>query len=132
MYAGGRHTAGFAVTLLALVFAFTLRALMPVGYMPDTGGDSFHLMIASGLRPDPNAAPAEAGGGPDDEEPAGPAPVCAFAAAGPAAGPADPPPLPRPVVLAVVRESAAALRDPPTAHRSEGPPPPARAPPLSI
>ena len=126
MYAGGRHTAGFAVTLLALVFAFTLRALMPVGYMPDTGGDSFHLMICG------PAAPAEAGGGPDDEEPAGPAPVCAFAAAGPAAGPADPPPLPRPVVLAVVRESAAALRDPPTAHRSEGPPPPARAPPPSI
>ena len=87
MYAGGRHTAGFAVTLLALVFAFTLRALMPVGYMPDTGGDSFHLMICG------PAAPAEAGGGADDEEPAGPAPVCAFAAAGPGAGPADPPPL---------------------------------------
>jgi hypothetical protein len=126
MYAGGRHTAGFAVTLLAVLFAFTLRALVPVGYMPDTGSDNLHLVICG------PAAPAEAGGGPDDEEPAAPSPVCAFAAAGTLAGPADPPPLPRPVVPALVREFASAPGDPPTADRSEGPPPPARAPPLSV
>lgn len=126
MYPGGRHTAGFAATLLALLFTFTLRALIPAGYMPDVGGDSFHLVICG------PAAPAEAGGGTDDEGPAGPAPVCAFAAVESAAGPADPPPLPRPVVLAIVRESAFAFRAPPAADRSQGPPPPARAPPLSI
>ena len=126
MYPGGRHTAGFAATLLALLFTFTLRALIPAGYMPDVGGDSVHLVICG------PAAPAEAGGGSDDEGAAGPGPVCAFAATGSVTGPADPPPLPRPVVLAIARESASVLRDPPAADRSEGPPPPARAPPLSI
>ncbi|MDO9587921.1 MAG: hypothetical protein Q8R45_06685 [Brevundimonas sp.] len=126
MYSGGRYTAGFAATLLALLFAFTLRALIPGGYMPDAGGDSFHLVICG------PAAPAGTGGGSDDEGPTGSEPVCVFAAASPVAGPADPPPLPRPVVRAIVRESASTLRDPPTVDRSEGPPPPARAPPLSI
>ncbi len=126
MQAGGRYSAGFAAGLLALLFAVTLRALIPVGYMPDAGGDSFYLVICG------PAAPAEAGGGSDHEGAADSAPVCAFAAAGAAAGPVDPPPLPRPVVAAVVRESASAPRDPPTADRTEGPPPPARAPPLSI
>lgn len=126
MFSGGRHSAGFAATLLALLFAVTLRALIPAGYMPDPGGDSFHLVICG------PAAAAEAGGGPDDEGPADTASVCAFAATGSATGPADPPPLTRPVVLAIVRESASVLRDPPAADRYEGPPPPARAPPLSI
>jgi len=123
---GQRRTARFAATLFVLLFTFTLRTLIPAGYMPDSDGDPFHLVICG------PAAPAGAGGDGDDEAPLGPEAVCAFAAAGSVMDPADPPPLLRPVVLAVARESAPALRDPPAAGRSEGPPPPARAPPLSI
>jgi len=126
MHSGERYSAGFAATLLVLLFTVTLRALIPFGYMPEAGGDSVHLVICG------PAAPADAGGGSDGEGGMDAAPVCAFAAAGAVAGPDDPPPLPRPVVVAVVRESASAPRDPPLAERTEGPPPPARAPPLLI
>lgn len=126
MFRGNRHTAVFAATLFALLFAFTLRALIPVGYMPDTSGDGLHLVICG------PAAPAEAGGGSGEDTPPGTAPTCVFAAAGPVSGPADPPPLPRPLVPAIVRETAPARGDPPAINRAEGPPPPARAPPLSI
>ncbi len=137
MYSGGRHTAGFAATLLVLLFAFSLRALVPVGYMPVVDADGLHLVVC-----DP-AAPAGGGddhkdghhGGHDDDHDEGPAGFesgCVFAAAAPAAGPADPPPLPRPPVLVFIHESRPPFRDPPPTDRSEGPPPPARAPPLSI
>lgn len=127
MYFGGRQTGGFAAALLALLFAFTLRALIPAGYMPEAGDNGLQLVICG------PAAPADADHAPDgDDGHDAPAPVCVFAAAGPVAGPADPPPLPRPVVLAVVRETLSARPEPPAAGRSEGPPPPARAPPLSI
>jgi hypothetical protein len=125
MYPRERNTARFAATLFALVFAVTLRALIPAGYMPDTSGDSFHLVICG------PAAPSGSGDG-GDREAADPGSPCAFAGAGSESGPADPPPLPRPVVLAIVRDTAAVPRDPPVAGRSEGPLPPARAPPLSI
>ena len=127
MYFGGRQSAGFAATLLALLFAVTLRGLVPTGYMPDAGPDGVQLVICG------PTAPAGMDGGPDHDE--GPAPsksVCVFAAGAPAAGPVDPPLLPRPPVLAFVHSSPPAPRDPPTADRSEGPPPPARAPPFSI
>lgn len=127
MYSRGRHTAGFAATLFALLFVFTLRALVPVGYMPEAGEVGVHLVICG------PAAPGGHGEGPgDDEGPAKSESVCVFAAAPPVAGPADPPPPPLPPVLAPVHDSRPALRDAPAADRSEGPPPPARAPPLSI
>lgn len=127
MYFGGRQTAGFAATLLALLVAVTLRGLIPVGYMPDAGADGLYLKVCGPV------APAGTEGGPDhDEGPAGSESVCAFAAASPVGGPADPPPLPRPPAIALFHEPARTLRDPPAADRSEGPPPPARAPPLSI
>jgi hypothetical protein len=122
-----RHfTAGFAATLLVLLFSVTLRALIPVGYMPDAGDDRFHLVVCGPV------APAESGGGTDDDGPAGSASVCAFAAAAAVAGPLDSPPLTRPVARVIVRVAGPAPRDPPTADRTEGPSPPARAPPLSI
>lgn len=126
MYPGGRHSAGFAATLLALLFTVTLRAVVPAGYMPEAGGDGVHLEICG------PAAPAETGGGSDDEGPAGSAPVCVFAEAAPVAGPVAPPPLPRPLIHAIVHDPASFLHDAPAVDRSEGPPPPARAPPLSI
>lgn len=127
MYFGGRQTAGFAATLLVLLFAVTLRGLVPAGYMPEAGADGVHLKFCGPV------APAGMDGGPDhDEGPAASESACVFAAAAPAAGPADPPLLPRPPVLAFVHASAPAPRAPPTADRSEGPPPPARAPPFSI
>ena len=126
MHSGERLTSGFAATLLVLLFSLSLRALMPVGYMPAVGDGSFHLVICSAT------APARADGGSDHERPADPAPACAFAGVAAITGPADPPLLPRPVILPVVREAGFSLRDPPVADRSEGPPPPARAPPLSI
>ena len=126
MHPGERLTLRFAVALLALLFSVTLGALIPVGYMPDVADDGFHLVICSGT------APAGADGGTDHGEPADPAPACAFASVASVAGPDNPPPVLRPMVPAVVCESGPALRDPPTAARSEGPPPPARAPPLSI
>lgn len=122
----GRQTAGFAATLLALLFAVTLRGLIPTGYMPEAGG-GLELRICGPAAP----AGTEDGSG-HDEGSAGSGSVCVFAAATPVAGPADPPPLPRPPLRVFVREPAPALRDAPTADRSEGPPPPARAPPVSI
>lgn len=122
----GRLSAGFAATLLALLFAVTLRGLIPVGYMPDAGVDGLQLRLCG------PTAPAGMDGGPGhDEGPAASDSVCVFAASAPTAGPADPPPLPRPPVPAFLQAAAPAPRDPPTADRSEGPPPPARAPPLS-
>lgn len=127
MFSGGRQTGGFAAALLAVLFAFTLRALIPAGYMPEAGDNGFRLVICG------PAAPAGADHAPDgDDGPDSPTPVCVFAVAGPVAGPAEPLPLPRPVVLAVVRGTLSARPEPPAAGRSEGPPPPARAPPLSI
>lgn len=130
---GGRHSAGFAATLLVLLFAFFLRALVPVGYMPEVGADGLHLVVCG------QAAPAGHGDGHtdghDDGHDEGPAAFesgCVFAAAAPAAGPADPPPLPRPPFVVAVHNPRPAVRDAPAADRSEGPPPPARAPPLSI
>ncbi len=120
----GRPSAGFAATLLALLFAVTLRGLIPAGYMPEAGANGLHLEICGPVGID--------SGRNHDEGSADPGSVCVFAAAAPAAGPADPPPLSRPPVLAFAPASAPVLRDPPTADRSEGPPPPARAPPLSI
>lgn len=122
----GRPSAGFAATLLALLFAVALRGLIPAGYMPDAGAGGLHLKVCG------PAAPAGTDGPDHDEGSAASETVCVFAAAAPAAGPADPPPLPRPPVLAFARASAPVPRDPPTADRSEGPPPPARAPPFSI
>ena len=131
MHPGERLTLRFAVALLALLFSVTLRALIPVGYMPDVADDGFHLVICSGT------APAGADGGTDHGEPADKGstdagPVCAFSAVATITGADNPPPLPRPGVPAVVRESGFALRAPPAVARTEGPPPPARAPPLSI
>ena len=126
MYFGGRQTAGFAATLLALLFAVTMRALVPAGYMPEAGPDGVQLVICG------PTTPAGHDDRSDDPQPAGSGSVCVFAAASPVGGPADPPPLPRPPALVLVHEPAPALRDPPGADRSEGPPPPARAPPLSI
>ena len=126
MHPGERLTLRFAVALLALLFSVTLRALIPVGYMPDVADDGFHLVICSAT------APADTHGDPDHKGAADAAPVCAFAAVAMVTGPDNPPPLPRAVMPAVVRESGFALRDPPANGRSEGPPPPARAPPLSI
>lgn len=126
MHSGERLTLRFAVALLALLFSVTLRALIPVGYMPDVADDGFHLVICSGT------APADTHGDSDHKGSAEAGPVCAFAAVATITGADNPPPLPRPGVPAVVRESGFALRDPPATDRSEGPPPPARAPPLSI
>lgn len=126
MYRRRRQTAGFAATLLALLFAITLRGLIPTGYMPEAGG-GVALEFCGPV------APAGTDGGPGNEEgSAGSESVCVFAAASPVGGPADPPPLPRPLLLAFGHESAPALRDAPTGDRSEGPPRPARAPPFSI
>jgi len=127
MYFGGRQSGGFAAALLVLLFAFSLRAMIPAGYMPDAGANGFGLVMCG------PAVPADADHTPNgDDGHDAPAPVCVFAAAGPVAGPADLPPLPRPVVLAIVRETPSARPAPPVAGRSEGPPPPARAPPLPI
>lgn len=127
MYFGGRQSGGFAAALLVLLFAFSLRAMIPAGYMPDAGGNGLELVMCG------PAAPADADPSPDgDGGHEAPASVCVFASAGPVAGPTDPPPLPRPVVLAIVRETLFAPPAPPAAGRSEGPPPPARAPPLPI
>lgn len=126
MHPGERLSLRFAATLLALLFSVTLRALIPVGYMPDVADDGFHLVICSAT------APADTHHDPDHKGSTDAAPVCAFAAVAMVTGADNPPPLPRPVVPAIVRESGFALRDPPSASRSEGPPPPARAPPLSI
>ncbi|HWQ87167.1 DUF2946 family protein [Brevundimonas sp.] len=127
MYQRGRHSAGFAATLFALLFAVILRALIPAGYMPEAGGNAFHLEICG------SAGAVGTDGGPDpDEGSDGSESVCVFAAATPRAGPTDPPPLPPSPIVAFGHATAPALRDPPTAERSEGPPPPARAPPLPI
>jgi len=126
MHPGERLTLRFAATLLALLFSVTLGALIPVGYMPDVADDGFHLVICSGT------APADTHDDPDHKGAADAGPVCAFAAVATITGPTNPPLLPRPVVPAVVRESGFALRESPATDRSEGPPPPARAPPLSI
>ena len=126
MHPGERLSLRFAVALLALLFSVTLRALIPVGYMPDVADDGFHLVICSGT------APADTHGDPDHKGSTDAGPVCAFSAVATITGADNPPPLPRPGVPAVVRESGFALRDPPAVARTEGPPPPARAPPLSI
>jgi hypothetical protein len=126
MQSGERLTLRFAVALLALLFSVTLRALIPVGYMPDVADDGFHLVICR------STAPADPRGDPDHKGTTDVAPVCAFAAVAMVTGPDNPPPLPRAVVPAIVRQSGFALRDPPSVAHSEGPPPPARAPPLSI
>tara|TARA_R110002124_G_scaffold91793_5_gene233451 strand:+ start:141 stop:521 length:381 start_codon:yes stop_codon:yes gene_type:complete len=126
MHPGERLSLRFAVALLALLSSVTLRALIPVGYMPDVADDGFHLVICSAT------APADTHHDPDHKGSTDAGPVCAFAAVAMVTGADNPPPLPRPVVPAIVRESGFALRDPPSASRSEGPPPPARAPPLSI
>jgi hypothetical protein len=123
----GRPSAGFAATLLALLFAVTLRGLIPVGYMPDAGAGGLHLEICG-----PTAPGGTDGGADPDEGPAASESACVFAAAAPTTGPAGPPTLPRAPVLPSVEATAPAPRDPPTADRSEGPPPPARAPPFSI
>ena len=74
MHPGERLTLRFAVALLALLFSVTLRALIPVGYMPDVTDDGFHLVICSGT------APADTHGDPDPGCPpssASPASPCA-------------------------------------------------------
>ncbi|WP_374512960.1 hypothetical protein [Brevundimonas sp.] len=135
MTRGWRKSAGFAAALPALLLMLVLRSLVAPGYMPEFDAGGFRIVVCEDQAPPASAmahAPAahdEHGG---EDNPTRREALCAFAGVGPELAPEAPPPTPRwPFVVAPpepVRQTGVVRIDGP----SEGPPPPARAPPLAV
>ncbi|SFS50429.1 hypothetical protein SAMN05192570_1707 [Brevundimonas viscosa] len=135
MTRGWRQSAGFAAALPALLLMLVLRGLVAPGYMPGFDAGGFRIVVCEDQAP-PAPAMAHSPAAHDDhggeDESTRREALCAFAGVGPELAPEAPPPTPRwPFAVTPpdpVRPARLVRIDGP----SEGPPPPARAPPLAV
>jgi hypothetical protein len=134
MTRGWRKSAGFAAALPALLLMLALRGLIAPGYMPEFDAQGFRIVVC-----EDQASPAAVSDhapahheGHDDKDPAASGAVCAFAAVGPELAPDAPPPSPRWPFAVAPAETVLGTGLAPIVGPTEGPPPPARAPPAVI